>query len=135
MKSSIISGLIAGFLAGIVGFVTSIIWISNLGLVYVVSSNPNPSITDLATIELGHSIIWGIIFGILYSKFYKSIPGTGISKGINFSIIIWLISHIRALLFWSGYGFVFESIIVGFFKILQMIVFGLILGYLYKPTK
>jgi len=135
MKSSIISGLIAGFFASIVGFVTSVIHVTNLGLTYAFTPVPNPSITDLARIELSLGIIWGMIWGILYSKFHKSIPGKGISKSINFGLIIWLISWGRALLFWSGYGFVFESIVAGFFRILQMIVFGLILGYLYKPKK
>jgi hypothetical protein len=77
------------------------------------------------------AIIFGAVFGRLYSKFRDPIPGSGPMKGINFGLMIWLIKDIAAgaylavimlrvteataLIFtgffmWIAYGYVLERL-------------------------
>ncbi|MCJ7770902.1 hypothetical protein MUP37_04925 [Candidatus Bathyarchaeota archaeon] len=85
----------------------------------------------LAVSEIGLSVIWGTIFGVIYAKLYASIPRKGISKGLIFGLIIWFIAWFRPNLFVAS-AHPYEGAIWASLRILQALVFGLVLGALYK---
>jgi hypothetical protein len=136
MKSFILAGAIAGFAAGIIFFIfgstfirfglieppiTPEIWYELYGLVF------------LAGISLG--IVWGIIFSAIYSMLYDSIPNKGALKGLYFGILIWIIKDVAAGSYLgaiaAGTYYAVTLISIGFF---MWIVYGPILGYLYKKS-
>jgi uncharacterized membrane protein YagU involved in acid resistance len=135
LRNSIIAGLIAGFFAGIAA---TIIKISNLhGWFSITPYESIPfNMQIIAQVEMIWHILWGIIFGVFYAFFYDYISGTGVKKGIIYGLIIWIIVNFRFAAINAVYGYYQWSIpdaLSGFFAI--SIVYGLVLGYLYKPPK
>ena len=64
------AGLIAGIVAGIISIITGIIFI-NSGLQYWnFPLPPVPSLMYVAAVIFSFAIIWGIVLGIFYSRFY-----------------------------------------------------------------
>jgi hypothetical protein len=127
MKSGVAAGAIAGLVGGIVGDIVGAIGYY-AGLFEMESAN----IAYSAVIGIVLTIIFGTIFGAIYSRFHDQIPGIGVSKGLYFGLMIWLIKDIAA----GAYiGFV-EGVIPtaiwlqsGFF---MWITYGPLLGALYK---
>jgi len=121
-------GIYAGAIAGVVGGIVGVI------LGYIASIMRLFPIPDYVTATVGMivlTVIFGAIFGRLYSKFRDPIPGSGPMKGINFGLMIWLIKDIAAgaylavtmlrvaeaiaLIFtgffmWIAYGYVLERL-------------------------
>jgi hypothetical protein len=136
MKNTILASAIAGCGAGIIGAICSYlfilvfrifepiggfeIWDFSLSMLYT-----------LAQISLG--MIWGIIFGIIYSRFYDSIPGKEVLKGVYFGLLIWVVKDVAAgsytILIRMDVSWGIGLILIGFF---MWIVYGPVLGYLYK---
>lgn len=122
------SGLIAGCIGGVVGLVFGLIG-SMIGL-YEIASIP---ITYIAGSFMLFSIIFGGIWGLLFFRFYDSIPGVGITKGLLFGLMLWML---KDLMTGSYIAFSLANIPIattimfgGFF--LQA-VYGLIIGVIYK---
>ena len=79
------------------------------------------------------SVIWGIFFGVIYGRFFDNIPSKGVMKGLVYGILVWIAKDVAAgsyaaMIFMAMYISINLSI-VGFF---MWIVYGLVLGYLYK---
>jgi len=122
------SGLIAGFLAGVVFTIFSRIAIS-IGL-YTHSNHPAILNGYGANIVLG--VIFGVICGIIYSRAYGVIPGKGVSKGLFYGMSIYLISWVRTSTFNVAYAHYLEAagnIFTGFFT---WIAYSLVLVFLYE---
>ncbi|MCW4032908.1 MAG: hypothetical protein NWF08_05905 [Candidatus Bathyarchaeota archaeon] len=123
-KIGAIAGLIAGIIASILASIFNILTL-NFGLGW---GYPNEIESHLLIIP-----IWGIIFGIIYSRTYSIIPNRGIFKGIIFGLFVFLITNFRDASFLLPFGiFLLLSIgwmIVGFF---QSITYGSILSILYQ---
>ncbi|WP_455369051.1 hypothetical protein, partial [[Eubacterium] cellulosolvens] len=94
------------------------------------------AMTKWLTAQIGLNIIWGAVFGWIFSKVYELIPGKGVTKGLSFSMMVWLffiglypISFFLLVydppltLMAMGWG------IVGF---IVRIFYGLVIGALYK---
>jgi hypothetical protein len=135
MKNGILAGAIAGVVMGIctviVGF-TSVSYIGIMQPTYDVTWTPTLMMwLTLAQISLG--IIWGGIFGAIYTFVYNIIPRKGVIKGLFFGLLIWLVKDIAAgsytALMIMNVKIAIELIYYGFF---MWIIYGLILGYLYK---
>ena len=79
------------------------------------------------------SVIWGIFFGVIYGRFFDNIPGKGIMKGLVYGILVWIAKDVAAgsyvALIFMATSISINLILVGFF---MWIVYGLVLGYLYK---
>jgi hypothetical protein len=79
------------------------------------------------------SVIWGIFFGVIYGRFFDNIPGKGVMKGLVYGILVWITKDVAAgsyvALIFMAAQISINLIIAGFF---MWIVYGLILGYLYK---
>jgi len=133
MKSSVA----VGFIAGIVGAITSIVFAMIGGAIGIWAAHPGGIPTNMIASNFAVDVIFGIIFGVIYAMFYNSIPGKGVMKGLIFGMILYLICNIRAVAIFGSYaGLSPVNVIwaqvfswVGFFF---FITTGLVLGALYK---
>jgi len=135
MKNSIISGAIAGLFSGISGFVFTIIYADFMGLSYPYSPADIIPISNIATNEILLGVIWGAIFGIFYSILYDSIPGQGLSKGLTYGMLVFLISRIRPVFYAMTGGDIPNAIAITFVGFFMFLIYGILLGLLYKPKK
>ena len=139
MKNAILAGAIAGVVMGIlmpiIGFISGEIGLIEPPGGKEIWGTPMYMLLGLAHISLG--LIWGSIFGAVYAFLYSLIPGKGALKGLYFGLSIWVIKDVAAgsylALTMMEVNSAIILIVVGFF---MWIVYGLVLGYLYrKPTK
>jgi len=138
MKGGIIPGGIAGALGGLGTFFTVFFFIyTGIWSIYP------KELIDLTFIigQLGTQImihlIPGIYLGAIYAKAYNLVPGKGVIKGLVYGLIAtFLMNEFRALLMNIFYGYIPLLITVLITGITVAIIFGLVLGLLYrKPTK
>jgi len=128
LKIGAFSGLIAGIIAGII---FSIFITISLSMGFW-ETPIQPLYQNHYGVNILIGIFWGIICGIIYSKTYNLIPGKSVLKGLCFGLIILSIMELRQSNFFIAYGWtliVAGLIFTGFFK---WIVYGSVLGYLYK---
>jgi len=135
MKRGIFTGAIAGIVMGISVVPISIIS-AFIGTIEPVVSEQIWTTSMYLLVALAHislGLIWGSIFGLIYSRYYDSTPGKGVLKGLYFGLIIWLIKDVAS----GSYSILILQqaqtakflIYYGFF---MWIIYGLVLGYLYK---
>ena len=125
-KIGAVSGLIAGIGAGL------IVHISSLFLPMIGRTETSFSYFNEITINL----IWGIIFGIIYSRTYNMIPGKGIVKGIFYGLLVFFFTAFREAIWMVAYLWFYEAISVMFVYFFGSIAYGLVLGILYEePTR
>ena len=140
MKNGYQKALIAGAIAGAVGTLGFIAAAYVLGISGVVEPPFGsreawiPSMymwVGLAHLSL--DVIWGAIFGLFFASLYGWIPGKGVVKGLYYGLFIWLIRNVAA-----GSSFALtmlkhnEAIIFIFCGFFLWIVYGPVIGYLYK---
>jgi len=127
VKSSIVAGLIAGIVAAIVGYIVGYILMS-MGI--YPASPINSTIWYMVLL-----VIWGIVFAPIFAKAYNIIPGNGWKKGLNYGLLIWLLSTIYAAswltLPLTAAGFITAGYYC-VFGIFTRIAYGVALGALYK---
>lgn len=89
--------------------------------------------TYLVSTSIVLTVIFGAIFGAAYVKFYDVIPGSGVSKGLYFGLIIWFIQGVAGGAYLGIHAMEFDVairlIFIGFF---MWISYGPVLGVLYK---
>lgn len=130
MKSGLVAGAVAGVVSGIISVVVGFIGSESvLGLYSTVPGSIESIIISMIVL----TIIFGAIFGVLYSKFYDAVPLEGALKGLSFGLIIWLVKDIASAAYIGIVDRIIEVAIglvfIGFF---MWIVYGLVLGTLYK---
>ena len=128
MKCGGAAGAVAGLAGGISGVIFGAIGYQ-LGLY---GTPPDVTIMEWSVYWIIITVIFGAIFGLIYEKMYDCIPKEGIWKGITAGLAIWLIKDIATgvyLGFERAPVSVIAIIWVGFFI---WIVYGLIIGILYK---
>jgi hypothetical protein len=136
MKNPILAGAIAGLVSGIVSSIIVFIGIS-AGLYGAGIIVPVTSQTDSAILMIVLTVIFGPIVALIYSRFYDRIPGKDLKKGLYFGLMVWFIKDIMA-----GAYVIFPMmqqtviginlIVVGLY---MWTIYGIVLGYLYKPKK
>jgi len=129
VKAGIIAGLIGGASVVITGTLGQ--WVLNLWVLVPGIFSGIVAISQ-ARDYIGLNVIWGCLQGIIFARLYVKIPGKGISKGIMYGGLLFLI----AVTYPQSYSFTPDylpiSAVFGFLGLVQAIVFGLVLGYLYK---
>ena len=141
IQYDMIGGFYPGAIAGLVGGIAS--FFANFTFSHDFAEYLVPGhVLDLSLIlgQLGGQIvfhmIWGTFLGLIFPKVYNLVPGRGIVKGLIYGLIgAFLINELTAALYWAGYGnfhISYMAIMTGGF---QAIFYGLVLGYLYKPSK
>lgn len=135
LTASVIAGLIAGLFSAILGVAG---W--SIGLYGILEP---PKIGVMVNFSMGWvmvTVIFCIAFGFIYEKIYHSLPGKGIKKGLYFGLMIWFIKDIAAGTFciyggtmipglWEWVAVGVNLIVIGVY---MWIIYGLVLGYLYK---
>jgi hypothetical protein len=134
LKKGAIAGLVAGLIAGIVMvFIANIL--PDLGLSYYFLEKPEAApLVNPVIVEIANNIIWGIFLGIIFSKIYDLIPGKGVFKGLLFGLAYYAFLNVRFAFFMTSYNQ--ELIAISAFLYIHPIVYGLVLGGLYRvPEK
>jgi hypothetical protein len=133
LKSAIVAGAIAGLVGGIVGII-----LMYLTLPDAVQGTMgfNASTMRWFVTQGGLNIIWGAVYGWIFSKVYDLIPRSGAMKGLIYSVMIWL--FFVGLYPLSFFLIVFDPPLtqfatgLGIVGFLVRVVYGPILGTLYK---
>ena len=128
MKNVILAGTIAGFISGISCAIIGHTYYS----MRLYGFTPG-TLMELTVFMAVLTIIFGVIFSLIYARFYSLIPGEGFKKGLYFGLMIWLIKDIAA---GSYVAFVARNIDIGIDLIIGGLymwgIYGIALGYLYK---
>jgi len=145
IKSGFFPGALAGILGGLTASITAVS--GPIFGIWRVPYYPKKITIDLILSQAGthifYNMIWGIIFGLLFTKVYMFIPGRGMKKGFYYGLVLYLITTFQQSIFWLGWilnssdysliiNGVFPTAVTGFFA---LIPYGIALGYLYKPSK
>lgn len=135
MKNAILAGAIAGLVSGIVSSLLVFVGLSIglLGANIIVSASQLQK-TNSAIYIILLTVIFGTLVALIYSKFYDSIPGEGLKKGLYFGLMIWFVKDIMAAAYiampmMQPAIIGVNLIVVGFYV---WVIYGLVLGVLYK---
>jgi hypothetical protein len=139
MKGGIHPGAIAGLAGGIAAFLSRILG-GMLGIFEVsvrmeggrlITITPTP-FTGLAGVHIILNMIWGTIAGVLYPVVYNLVPAKGVTKGLYYGLIFFLVTSFRTTVYYLGWGDMNLTWMWGFVGIFQVIAYGLVLGALYR---
>jgi len=134
--------LIAGVIGGFINIIYSVVVCSNLmlpylepitGVDYWISSTPE-HIAIMAIFSICACIIWSFGFAL----FYKSIPGSGIAKGIAYGFLLWFIGILPQTIalqlhtqMWAEFNWVFLSAN----SLIRWTILGIVFSLIYKEKK
>jgi len=96
--------------------------------------------------QFGHHIfihlIWGTLYGLIFTKVYNLVPGEKVIKGLFYGLILFFITTFQIdtwVMVWLAtrniWDVVLNTITNDSAWVWTHIVYGLVLGYLYKPPK
>jgi len=131
--------LIAGIIAGVVNTVYSILVCSGFIMPYLEEitgsdfwvENTVSHIAIMTIFSFSICILWA--FG--YALLYKGIPGSGLSKGVAYGFLLWLLGilpqtvalHLHTTI-WPEFNWVFLSIN----SLVRWLILGLVYAFIYK---
>ena len=133
MKSGVSAGAVAGIVGGIVAFIASY---SMLPAAVQATVGLNTGTVQWFIAQVGLNIIWGALFGWIFSKVYDLIPGSGMTKGLVFSMMVWafFIGLYPVSFFLLVYAPPLTHMAIGWGVVgfLARLFYGPVLGALYK---
>jgi len=131
LKGGIHPGAIAGAIGGIVYFICMIPidrWVYGtigLELSFLVAQMGS---------HILYNMIWGAVFGAIFAKVYNTVPGKGSMKGLYYALVVFFITSFHISTYNVAYA-IYAMAIASGFGVFRAITEGLVLGYLYKPSK
>jgi len=135
MKNGYLAGMITGAIAGTAAGISAIF---PQTLLVILGLNPRVFLEALPyaiTVHVGFNMIFGIAFGIIYTRFYDVIPYKGIKKGLVYGLILYLTQDLWPAFYYLVYGnltwisgFLFSGIFVS-------LTYGFLQGALYEGTQ
>jgi hypothetical protein len=137
MRGGVHPGAFAGFLGGVSTFLTIYTFmITGFWELYPLEMIDIHFILNQLGSQIMWHMLWGIMLGAIYPKVYNLVPGKGVIKGLAYGLIAnFLINELRFTI-WS---ILFEKYAVALLPFviggIYAIIYGLVLGFLYKPTK
>ena len=146
VRSGILPGAIAGLLGGFAAGITAVLGTAT-GAYYIVNAPERLTFDFFLSQGGAHAfvnMIWSIFFGMIFARVYNLVPSRNVKKGILFSLILYFIYDFHLGTFCIIWAFYHNALLIvkflayGMFVIgiAQAIVFGLVLGLLYrKPPK
>ena len=133
MKSAIVAGAIAGVVGGIVAIISTYV---TLPAAVQATVGLNEGTMKWFVSQGGLNIIWGAVFGWIFSKVYDLIPGSGAMKGLYFSLMVWafFIGLYPVSFFLLVYSPPLTTMAMGWgiVGLLVRLFYGPVLGTLYK---
>jgi len=141
MMSGFQPGVIAGFVSAVSTFFTVLfIELTAIGVIEPVHLMEIELDLSFILSQLGSQTMWhmwwGIFLALIFPKVYNLVPGKGITKGLVYGLVAnYLLIEVRSVTEAIGYGLF--GIVVSFLIVgpIYATIYGLILGYLYKPKK
>jgi len=145
MKSGFFPGAIAGILGGLTASISAVLG-SAFGI-WRFPHYPEKITIDLILGQAGahifYNMIWGIIFGLLFTRVYMFIPDKRMKKGFYYGLVLYLITTLQLSAYWLGwilnssaYSLIINTVVpVGVTGFFALIPYGIALGFLYKPPK
>jgi len=133
MKSGLFAGAVAGVVGAIVALTSTYL---QLPAVVQATIGLNAGTMDWFVRQGGLNIIWGAVFGWIFSRVYSLIPGSGAMRGLYFSLMVW--AFFIGLYPVSFYLLVYDPPLIpmamgwGITGFLVRLFYGPVLGYLYK---
>jgi hypothetical protein len=132
--------ILAGAIAGAVSDIALVAWayvFTNMGVIVPPGGSAEiwtPSMFMLLSVaQLSLNIFWGMIGGLAYSYLYNMIPGKDAMKGLTFGFSIWVIKDVAAGSYLALTMMETNpAILLIFGGFVMWIVYGPVLGYLYK---
>ena len=122
----------ASFIAGLIGGIASFLAaVAGIGMGLFPASPPE-AMPSIITSIMVTNIIWGLIAGYGYKLGYDVIPGKGITKGAVWGLAIYVISNIRTATIIFTMMSPVASTIYLWCGLFAMLVYGIVLGALYK---
>jgi hypothetical protein len=148
-KYNLISGFHLGAIAGLFGGMAASVFAvlgPGIGLWKIGGGTVEITLDFWWAIAGNHiwiNILWGIIFGLMFTQVYDLVPGKKITKGLVYGLTLFLLTTFLLGTYWNIMAVYAEAWLliegnvgtqlVGF---AQAVVFGLVLGLLYrKPTE
>lgn len=129
------TGIGAGAVAGIVGGIVAVVAVYAMYTAEIQASS-QVDIAKWLTSQIGLNIIWGAVFGWIFSKVYDLIPSKGVTKGLYFSMMVWafFIGLYPLSFFLLNYDPPLTQMAVGWGVVgfLVRLFYGPVLGALYK---
>lgn len=98
LKKGILSGIVAAIVLIILGFVFGMLYPTYNEWYMTIFAEMNMTMMWIATLWLG------IFMGIIYSVVESTVPGTGYKKGLNYGVMVWLLSGIMWPVMAIGYA-------------------------------
>ncbi|MCW4033109.1 MAG: hypothetical protein NWF08_06920 [Candidatus Bathyarchaeota archaeon] len=133
LKTGAISGLSAGIIKALAAIIIGVPLSFKLGLPYYwIPPPPTTPFSKIITNEFIINLIFGAIWGIIYSRAYRVIPGKGIMKGLIFGLFGYLIWHIRWVTLFISYGDLSQVTLQIIYGIIVWIPFGIALGIIFE---
>jgi hypothetical protein len=145
MKSGILPGAIAGVLGGTAAGICAIAG-HLTGYWGVITAGKILPTIQFWYFQFGHHVlmnmIWGSFFGLIFPRVYNLVPGKKVGKGLCYGLILFLITSFNVgvlVLGFFAYHNAWQFALIQFLSNItsaaNAIVFGLVLGYLYrKPS-
>jgi hypothetical protein len=135
MKSGHTAGIVAGFITGIASLI-----FGGMGAQIFILELPLSTILEFlpftATTHIGFNLVYGVIFGILFAKFYDVIPGkSGFKKGLFWGFIYAIVPEWWLASYSLAHGNFPTSFLWGYCGLIVIIFYGPPLGFLYKGTQ
>lgn len=87
-RKGVVPGIAAGIVIVVLGFVSSMLMPANTE--WYMQTFPQMSMSSMIFSQL----LIGLIMGIVYTVISPSIPGEGMSKGVNYGIIVFLFAGV-----------------------------------------
>ena len=129
------SGLMAGAIAGVVAGIASVIMVFQFSSVGLITPGAfNPPMEQWVSAQFLLNVFWGAIFGWVFVKVYDLVPSTGILKALYFSLIMWIFVNIYIYTFFVfSMAYPIQVLVgLGLVGLIVRIIYGLVLGVLYK---
>jgi hypothetical protein len=134
MKSGYSAGIVAGFITGIASLIFAGIGsqlLAGFSLSIILALLPFTAVT-----HIGFNLIYGGIFGILFSKFYDVIPGkSGFRKGLVWGLIYAIVPEWWITSYNLAQGFIPIAIVWAYCGLIVILCYGPPLGYLYEGSQ
>jgi len=144
MKTGYAAGAVAGFIVGIPALIFGVPIIQMIGFGLSLSEVLE-ILPFTATMHIVFNTFWGLVWGVLFAKFYDVIPGaSSVKKGLMWGLVYAVVEWWCGSLWLVNGFFAIERVSIHFFANVLLwavygpvviLFYGLPFGYLYEGTK